>query len=179
MTGGSGDLKLKLLVALRELVASDPISVRLRRVASDNRSSVVNLSRPIALAPRTRCRSRRMPRVAEAWDRSTAPGATSRSTISSASVRLQRLRLACRSGARLIPILATRHGRARPGLLPFSTARASNSSCSDNCSVSASRISGSSSTMRILRVFGIQCISRSRSATSFFRRALSASPPLC
>jgi hypothetical protein len=32
--------------------------------------------------------------VAEAWDRSTAPGATSRSTISSASVRLQRLRLA-------------------------------------------------------------------------------------
>ena len=42
-------------------------------------------------------------------------GATSRSTISSASVRLQRLRLACRSGARLIPILATRHGRARPG----------------------------------------------------------------
>ena len=42
---------------------------------------------------------------AEAWDRSTAPGATSRSTISSASVRLQRLRLACRSGAQLIPIL--------------------------------------------------------------------------
>jgi len=42
-----------------------------------------------------------MARVAEAWDRSTAPGATSRSTISSASVRLQRLRLACRSGARL------------------------------------------------------------------------------
>src|SRR5436190_17757774 len=36
-------------------------------------------------------------------------------TISSASVRLQRLRLACRSGARLIPILATRHGGARPG----------------------------------------------------------------
>jgi len=57
----------------------------------------------------------RMARIAEAWDRSTAPGATSRSTISSASVRLQRLRLACRSGARLIPILATRHGRARPG----------------------------------------------------------------
>ena len=53
--------------------------------------------------------------IVEAWDRSTAPGATSRSTISSASVRLQRLRLACRSGARLIPILATRHGRARPG----------------------------------------------------------------
>ena len=51
----------------------------------------------------------RMARVAEAWDRSTAPGATSRSTISSASVRLQRLRLACRSGARLIPILATGH----------------------------------------------------------------------
>jgi hypothetical protein len=25
---------------------------------SDNRSSIVNLSRPIALAPRTRCRSR-------------------------------------------------------------------------------------------------------------------------
>src|SRR4029453_8473444 len=48
-------------------------------------------------------------------NRSPAPGATSRSTISSASVRLQRLRLACRSGARLIPILATRHGRARPG----------------------------------------------------------------
>src|SRR5262249_53307319 len=57
----------------------------------------------------------RMARVAEAWDRSTAPGATSRSTISSASVRLQRLRLACRSDARLIPTLATRHGRARPG----------------------------------------------------------------
>ena len=33
MTGSSGDLKLKLLLALRELVASDPISVRLRRVA--------------------------------------------------------------------------------------------------------------------------------------------------
>src|SRR5262245_56059812 len=46
----------------------------------------------------------RMARVVEAWDRSTAPGATSRSTISSASVRLQRLWLACRSGARLIPI---------------------------------------------------------------------------
>src|SRR5262245_27555328 len=57
----------------------------------------------------------RMARVAEAWDRSTAPSATSRTTISSASVRLQRLRLACRSGARLIPILASRHGRARPG----------------------------------------------------------------
>lgn len=57
----------------------------------------------------------RIERVTEAWDRSTAPGATSRSTISSASVRLQRLRLACRSGARLIPILATLHGRARPG----------------------------------------------------------------
>jgi hypothetical protein len=47
----------------------------------------------------------RMARIAEAWDRSTAPGATSRSTISSASVRLQRLRLACRSGVQLIPIL--------------------------------------------------------------------------
>ena len=57
----------------------------------------------------------RMARVAEAWDRSTAPGATPRSTISSASVRLQRLRLACRSDARLVPILATRHGGARPG----------------------------------------------------------------
>jgi hypothetical protein len=56
----------------------------------------------------------RMARIVEAWDRSTAPGATSRSTISSASVRLQRLRLACRSGAQLIH-LATRHGRARPG----------------------------------------------------------------
>ena len=33
MTGGSGDPKLKLLLALRELVASNPISVRLRRVA--------------------------------------------------------------------------------------------------------------------------------------------------
>src|SRR5437773_1427229 len=56
-----------------------------------------------------------MARIAEAWDRSTAPGATSRSTISSASIRLQRLRLACRSGAQLIPILATRYGWARPG----------------------------------------------------------------
>jgi hypothetical protein len=54
-------------------------------------------------------------RIAEAWDRSTAPGATSRSTISSASIRLQRLRLACRNGAQLIPILATRYGWARPG----------------------------------------------------------------
>ena len=53
----------------------------------------------------------RMAGVAEAWDRSV----TSRSTISSASVRLQPLRLACRGGARLIPILATRHGWARPG----------------------------------------------------------------
>ena len=51
----------------------------------------------------------RMACIAEAWDRST-PGATSRSTISSASVRLQRLRLACQSGAQLIPILATRFG---------------------------------------------------------------------
>src|SRR5262249_15365799 len=59
------------------------------------------------------CRVHRASR--RSWDRSTAPGATSRSTISSASVRLQRLRLACRSGARLIPILAARHGRARPG----------------------------------------------------------------
>jgi hypothetical protein len=83
---------------------------------SDNRSSVVNLSRPIALARlRQGADDGRMARVAEAWDRSTAPGATSRSTISSASVRLQRVRLACRSGERLIPILATRHGRARPG----------------------------------------------------------------
>ena len=57
----------------------------------------------------------RMARIAEAWDRSTAPGATSRSTIPSASIRLQRLRLACRSGAQLIPILATRYGWARPG----------------------------------------------------------------
>ena len=57
----------------------------------------------------------RMARIVEAWDRSTAPGATSRSTISSASIRLQRLRLACRSGAQLIPILATRYGWARPG----------------------------------------------------------------
>src|SRR5262249_60137759 len=47
----------------------------------------------------------RMAHIAEPWERSTAPGATSRSTISSASVRLQRLRLACRSGAQLIPIL--------------------------------------------------------------------------
>src|SRR5215470_16565287 len=35
---------------------------------SDNRSSVVNLSRPIALAPRTRCRSR------AAWRASRRPG---------------------------------------------------------------------------------------------------------
>ena len=35
--------------------------------------------------------------------------------IINGGVRLQRLRLACRSGARLIPILATRQGRARPG----------------------------------------------------------------
>src|SRR5712671_605575 len=55
----------------------------------------------------------RMARIAEAWDRSTAPGAKSRST--SASVRLQRLRLACPSGAQLIPILATRYGWAPPG----------------------------------------------------------------
>src|SRR5262245_18656051 len=53
--------------------------------------------------------------IIPSWDRSTAPGATARSTISSASVSLQRFRLACRSGARLIPILATRHGRACPG----------------------------------------------------------------
>jgi hypothetical protein len=66
--------------------------------------------RPVALAPRTRCRSRAAWRASR-WDRSTAPGAASRSTMSSASVRLQRLRLACRSGARLVPILATRHGR--------------------------------------------------------------------
>jgi hypothetical protein len=40
-------------------------------------------------------------------------------------------------------------------LLPFSAATASNSSSSESCSISASRNSGSSSTMRILRVFGI------------------------
>jgi hypothetical protein len=57
----------------------------------------------------------RMALVAEAWYRSTAPGATSRSTSSSASVRLQRLRLACRNSARLVAILATRLGRVRPG----------------------------------------------------------------
>src|SRR3954465_5193140 len=46
---------------------------------------------------------------------------TSRSTISSASIRLQRLRLACRSGAQLIPILAMRYGWARPGHSFFCT----------------------------------------------------------
>jgi putative tryptophan/tyrosine transport system substrate-binding protein len=35
--------------------------------------------------------------------------------LSSACIRLQRLRLACRSGAQLILILATRYGWARPG----------------------------------------------------------------
>ena len=44
-------------------------------------------------------------RVELHWRLPTAPGATLRSTISSASIRLQRLRLACRSGAQLIPIL--------------------------------------------------------------------------
>jgi hypothetical protein len=39
--------------------------------------------------------------------------------------------------------------------LPFSAATASYSSYSESCSVSAPRTSGSSSTMRILRVFGI------------------------
>ena len=77
-------------------------------------SNTPSLSGTIALAPRTRCRSR------AAWRASRRPGIgqqrrARRRTISSASVRLQRLRLACRSGARLIPILATRHGRARPG----------------------------------------------------------------
>src|SRR5262245_64709548 len=56
-----------------------------------------------------------MARVAEAWDRSTAPGATSGVQSRAQSLRLQRLRLACRNGSRLIPILATHHGRARPG----------------------------------------------------------------
>ena len=49
------------------------------------------------------------------WSEREALDMTNKLTISSASVRLQRLRLGCRSGARLIPILATRHGRARPG----------------------------------------------------------------
>ena len=44
-------------------------------ITSDNRSSVVNLSRPIALAPVGQgADDGRMARVAEAWDRSTAPG---------------------------------------------------------------------------------------------------------
>src|SRR6266550_3886354 len=60
--------------------------------------------------------------ITAAWRASRRPGTGQKRRArrrgvqsSSASVRLQRLRLACRSGARLIPILATRHGRARPG----------------------------------------------------------------
>jgi hypothetical protein len=43
---------------------------------SDNRSSVVNLSRRIALALGPGANHGRMARIAEAWDRSTAPGET-------------------------------------------------------------------------------------------------------
>src|SRR4051812_8377460 len=64
---------------------------------SDNRSSVVSLSRRIALAP---------------------PNSAGRDVAEynlECKHSLQRLRLACRSGAQLIPILATRYGWARPG----------------------------------------------------------------
>ena len=56
-------------------------------------------------------------------------------------------------------------------LLPFSTATASNSSCSDSCSVSASRSSVSSSTIRILRVFGINSEPRRRFAAPIVARS--------
>src|SRR5436190_7148991 len=48
------------------------------------------------------------------WPNSRA-GSTRKRKARSYLVRLQRLRLSCRSGARLIPILAMRHGQARPG----------------------------------------------------------------
>src|SRR5208282_3313655 len=54
-------------------------------------------------------------------------------------------------------------------LLPFSAVTASNSSCSESCSVSASRSSASSSTIRILRVFGINSDPRRRFAAPLER----------
>jgi hypothetical protein len=96
-------------------------SVQMLGRLTGSRAVISTAARPCALESLSTCHGHlhwrlgqgadhgRMARVA--LGQSTAPGATSRSTISSASVRLQRLRLACRSGARLVPVLATRHGR--------------------------------------------------------------------
>src|SRR3954454_3065582 len=87
---------------------------------SDNRSSVVNLSRRIALAPRTRLQSpphgahrRGLGQVNSAGRDVTEYNLERKHTSSTSS--------ACRSGAQLIPILATRYGWARPGHACFWT----------------------------------------------------------
>ena len=82
---------------------------------SDNRSSIVNLSRPIALAPRTRCRSRPHGARRGGLGQVNSAGRDVAEYNLERKHSLQRLRLACRSGVQLIPILATRYGWARPG----------------------------------------------------------------
>src|SRR6476661_3586451 len=73
---------------------------------------------------------------------------------------LRRLRTTSRPSVSGKPTsISTRSGElalaALAPLAPVSTAEASNSSCSDNCSTSVSRRSLSSSTIRILRALGI------------------------
>src|SRR5512140_2459168 len=68
-------------------------------------------------------------------------------TTSRPSVSGSPTSISTRSGALALAALAP--------LAPVSTAEASNSSCSDNCSTSVSRRSLSSSTIRILRALGI------------------------
>ena len=103
------------ITELAQLDATGKERLRVSRLAMDVVASGADFSKDAKFTEAASRDHGRMARIAEAWDRSTAPGATSRSTISSASIRLQRLRLACRSGAQLIPILATRYGWARPG----------------------------------------------------------------
>ena len=81
----------------------------------------------------------RMAGIAESWDRLAAPGATSRSTNSSASVRLQRLPPACPSGLRLVPILATCHGRSVLAMQVFGQIYTIHFECGPPCQKKRSR----------------------------------------
>src|SRR5947209_7974145 len=75
------------------------------------------------------------------------PPLRSERTTSRPSVSGRPTSMSTRSGELILAAVAP--------LAPVSTAEASNSSCSDNCSTSASRRSVSSSTIRILRALAI------------------------
>src|SRR5450631_138292 len=77
-------------------------------------------------------------------------------TTSRPSVSGNPTSISTRSGASDLAALAP--------LAPVSTAEASNSSCSDNCSISVSRKSVSSSTIRILRALAMDKILLGRPA---------------